>query len=207
MIVESIAVLLGLGGIAYGLHRLGYIELPSVPAAKTNVGTYQFDDSLLVDDFTSGFASFERSPVSTLTLTYKGLEFIKAKEGFRSHPYQDSVGVWTIGYGTTKGIHAGTGAVTEAQGEALMWGDINSFHNELVNLVKVPLKQNEYDALMSFIYNLGADNLAKSTLLKKLNAGDYEGAANEFPKWVFAGGKVLDGLVTRRTQEQQTFMV
>lgn len=135
----------------------------------------------------------------------KGVSLIKSFEGLRLKSYQDSVGVWTIGYGTTRGITAGM-AITNEQAERMLMNDIGRFEPEIERLVKVALNQVQWDALMSFTYNLGASNLGSSTLLKLLNSGDYAGAAEQFPRWNKAGGQVLAGLTKRRLAERAMFL-
>ncbi|NWA25523.1 lysozyme [Pseudomonas gingeri] len=135
----------------------------------------------------------------------KGIKLIKSFEGLRLNAYQDSVGVWTIGYGTTRGIAAGM-TITTDQAQRMLQNDIGRFEPQLDALAKVPLNQGQWDALMSFIYNLGAANLGSSTLLKLLNAGDYAGAAAQFPRWNKAGGQILAGLTRRREAEQAIFL-
>lgn len=135
----------------------------------------------------------------------RGIDLIKSFEGLRLSAYQDSVGVWTIGYGTTRGVTRYM-TITVEQAERMLSNDIQRFEPEMDKLVKVPLNQNQWDALMSFVYNLGAANLASSTLLKLLNKGDYQGAADQFPRWVNAGGKRLEGLVKRRAAERALFL-
>ena len=135
----------------------------------------------------------------------KGISLIKSFEGLRLKSYQDSVGVWTIGYGATRSIGPGMSITTE-QAERMLMNDIARFEPELDRLAKVPLNQNQWDALMSFVYNLGAANLGSSTLLKLLNAGDYAGAAEQFPRWNKAGGQVLAGLTKRRAAERAMFL-
>jgi len=95
--------------------------------------------------------------------------------------------------------------ITKDRAEQLLAEDISRFEPEGDRLVKVPISQNQWDALMSFTYNLGAANLESSTLLKLLNAKDFQGAAAQFPRWNKAGGKVLNGLVKRRAAEQALF--
>ncbi|HFO1371968.1 lysozyme [Pseudomonas aeruginosa] len=135
----------------------------------------------------------------------RGIDLIKSFEGLRLSAYQDSVGVWTIGYGTTRGVTRYM-TITVEQAERMLSNDIQRFEPEMDKLVKVPLNQNQWDALMSFVYNLGAANLASSTLLKLLNKGDYQGAADQFSRWVNAGGKRLGGLVKRRAAERVLFL-
>lgn len=138
-----------------------------------------------------------------------GKTLIKSFEGKRLAAYDDGVGVWTIGYGTIKypnGQAVKKGDVcTGEQADQYFNNDLVKFENSINSLVKVPLNQNQFDALVSFAYNLGATNLSNSTLLRKLNSKDYKGAAAEFPKWNKAGGKVMAGLTRRRLAEQELF--
>jgi len=138
------------------------------------------------------------------TLSRNGLDLIKGFEGLRLSAYQDAAGVWTIGYGHTGSVHPGD-RITQAQAEALLQKDTAWAQQAVRDQVKVPLTQGQFDALTSFTFNLGAGALAKSTLLRKLNAGDYAGAQAEFGKWVHAGGQVLQGLVRRRAAEAELF--
>lgn len=131
-------------------------------------------------------------------------------EGFSPRPYLDPAGVWTIGYGSTldkagNKVTANTPDVTEPDALLLMARDMDSAVAEIERDVKVPLSEHQEVALADFIYNLGAGNFRSSTLLKKLNAKDYAGAAAEFDKWDHAGGKVLAGLLKRREAERKLF--
>ena len=131
-------------------------------------------------------------------------------EGFRSAPYQDSVGVWTYGYGSTrdkdnKPVTAATPPITEPEGRDLMARDMKACASEIATDCKVTLGVDQKVALLDFIYNLGAGNFRSSTLLRKLNAGDYAGAAAEFDNWDHAGGVVLAGLLRRRQAETDLF--
>lgn len=130
---------------------------------------------------------------------------IKQFEGFRDRAYRDSVGVWTIGYGHTKTAHPGM-TITAERGDVLLAADLRDAESAIERLVTVDLGDNEFGALVSFVFNLGAANLAKSTLLKKLNAGDRAGAAREFLRWDKAGGKTLPGLSARRHAEMELFI-
>lgn len=151
-----------------------------------------------------------------MKISEAGLDLVRAFEGchvaigggkFRS--YLDPVNVLTIGYGHTNHhepkINSSTVWTQQECNEALA-RDISIFEEAVGRLVKVPLSQNQFDALVSFTYNLGEGNLSKSSLLRKLNAGDYHGAALEFLSWVRAGGKVLSGLVRRRKSEMLMFL-
>jgi len=135
----------------------------------------------------------------------RGLSLIKSFEGLRLQAYQDSVGVWTIGYGATRGVKAGM-SITKEQAERMLLNDVQRFEPEIERLVTAKLSQNQWDALTSFTYNLGAANLESSTLRRLLNAGDYAGAAEQFTRWNKAGGKVLPGLVRRRAAERELFL-
>ncbi|ENU3987665.1 TPA: lysozyme [Enterobacter kobei] len=140
----------------------------------------------------------------------KGIALIKQFEGCKLTAYQDSVGVWTIGYGWTKPvdgkpIRAGM-TIKQETAERLLKTGLVSYENDVSRLVKVDLTQGQFDALVSFTYNLGARSLSTSTLLRKLNAGDYAGAADEFLRWNKAGGKVLNGLTRRREAERALFL-
>lgn len=139
-----------------------------------------------------------------------GINLIKGFEGKRLNAYDDGVGVWTIGFGTIKypnGVRVKKGdSCTEEQAEAYLKNDLVKFENAINRLVKVPLNRNQFDALASFTYNLGETNLSTSTLLKKLNAKDYKGAADQFERWNKAGGKVMTGLTRRRKAEKELFL-
>ncbi|MFG6089013.1 lysozyme [Enterobacter soli] len=140
----------------------------------------------------------------------KGIALIKEFEGCKLTAYQDSVGVWTIGYGWTqpvdgKPIRAGM-TIKQETAERLLKTGLVSYESDVSRLVKVGLTQGQFDALVSFTYNLGSRSLSTSTLLRKLNAGDYAGAAEEFMSWNKAGGKALKGLTRRREAERALFL-
>lgn len=141
-----------------------------------------------------------------MNISEKGVDLIKSFEGLKLKAYKDSVGVLTIGYGST-GPHVTVGmTITESQAETLLKKDLGRFEKGVNDLVTVPLNQNQFDALVSFSFNLGLGNLKSSTLLRKLNSLDFTGAANEFPRWDKAGGKVLKGLTRRRLAEKELFL-
>ncbi|SFN88050.1 lysozyme [Xenorhabdus japonica] len=114
-------------------------------------------------------------------------------------------GPWTIGYGHTRGVKPGQ-VITGQQADTFLYQDLVPIYGAIQRLVKVPLTQGQFDALCSFIFNLGIGNFTHSTLLKKLNVGDYQGAAGEFLKWDCADGHELADLRMRRESEQQTFL-
>ena len=150
-------------------------------------------------------------------LKSKAMEIIKFYEGFEKYAYKDAAGLWTIGFGTLieKNVNPTLYKKFVEQGQEISREDaegllINHLKNEVepvINkFVNVPLNENQKDSLKSFIYNVGSGNFQKSTLLKKLNSGDYNGAASEFMKWVYAGGQKLAGLEKRRKEEQILFL-
>ena len=139
-----------------------------------------------------------------MKLGEKGTEILKYFEGCKLTAYQDSVGVWTIGYGHTKGVHDGM-TITQEQAEQMLLTELEEYEGYIENMVTVPLTQNQFDALVVWVYNLGPTNFKNSTLLKELNAGNYNAASTEIKRWNKAGGKVLAGLVKRREAEAQLF--
>ncbi|MEM1254447.1 MAG: lysozyme [Cyanobacteria bacterium P01_H01_bin.21] len=134
-----------------------------------------------------------------------GVHLIKSFEGLRLKAYQDAVGVWTIGYGTTRGVKPGQ-EISEAQAEALLKADLNRFEQAVNQAVRVSINDNQFAAIVSFTYNVGSGAMRSSTLLRKLNRRDIYGAANEFPRWNRAGGRVLAGLTRRRNAERALFL-
>jgi len=135
----------------------------------------------------------------------RALEMLKQFEGLRLKAYQDSAGVWTIGYGHTKKAYPGM-VITRAEAERLLRQDLVRFERAVRDRATVPLTQNQFDALVSFSFNVGVGAFSKSTLLKRLNQKDYAGAKQEFKRWVYAGGRRLQGLVNRREREAQLFL-
>lgn len=139
-----------------------------------------------------------------------GIELIKRFEGLRLRAYQDSVGVWTIGYGWTQPVDGKKVGprmqIDQATADRLLKCGVVQYEQGVNQLVKVEITQGQFDALVSFAYNLGLRSLSTSTLLQKLNDGDKQGAADQFGRWVNAGGKRLDGLVARRAAEREMFL-
>lgn len=134
-----------------------------------------------------------------------GLAKIKQFEALKLKAYQDSVGVWTIGYGHTAmagppPVHSGM-VISEKEANDILNRDLAAYEASVEKAVKVKLTDNQFAALVSFCYNVGPGNFEKSTLVKKLNAGDYDSVPRELAKWNRAGGKVLKGLTNRRAAE------
>ena len=141
----------------------------------------------------------------------KGIELLKRFEGLSLKPYKDAIGVATIGYGCTC-YKDGTAVkitdipISNEQAEALLRETLVQYESGVLELVRVPLNQNQFDALVCFAYNVGIGNLKKSTLLKRLNDGCYTDAAEQFLRWNRAGGRVLNGLAKRRKLEKELFL-
>lgn len=141
-----------------------------------------------------------------------GRALIQAFEGFheaieggaKARSYKCPAGVWTIGWGHTKGVKKGQVA-TRAECQAMFDEDVSGFVEGVRALVTVPLNQNQFDALVSFAFNVGLGNLKNSNLLRVLNAGDYDGVPAQLMRWVKAGGQTLPGLVRRRQAESALF--
>lgn len=139
-----------------------------------------------------------------------GVNLIKSFEGCSLKAYKCPVGVWTIGWGTTEPIngvkpHEGM-IITQQQADEILIKNLKAYENAVNKYVTYQINQNQFDALVSFAYNCGNGALKTSTLLKKLNAGDVQGAANEFLRWNKANGKVLNGLTRRRESERKLFL-
>lgn len=139
-----------------------------------------------------------------------GIDLIKSFEGCYLKAYKCPAGVWTIGWGTTEPIdgvkpHEGM-VITQKQADELLIKNLKGYENAVNEYVTYSINQNQFDALVSFAYNCGNGALKTSTLLKKLNAGDVHGAANEFLRWNKANGKVLNGLTRRREAERKLFL-
>jgi lysozyme len=136
----------------------------------------------------------------------KGLDLIRKYEGLRLVAYVCPGGKLTIGYGHTGPDVTMGKKIDEEEADALLLKDVQRFENAINGMVTVALSQGMFDALISFSFNLGAGSLKSSTLLKKLNADDRKGAADEFLKWNKAKGKVLAGLAARRESERELFL-
>src|SRR4051812_5024619 len=136
----------------------------------------------------------------TRMINAAGLALVRAHEGLRLEAYQDGAGVWTIGFGHTQGVMPGD-AISAERAELLLEADLMVAEAAVARLVKVPLTDNQFSALVSFVFNEGEGAFAKSTLLKKLNEGGYGLVPACLRSWIFAGGKVQPGLVKRRAAE------
>jgi|TARA_B110000263_G_C15114460_1_gene421351 lysozyme len=140
-----------------------------------------------------------------MKISDKGINLIKEFEGLELISYLCPAKVWTIGYGHTKGVQEGM-EWTEEQAEESLKEEVISYCRYVEELVKVPLNQNQFDALTSWTYNLGPTNLKSSTMLKVLNDGNYDEVPEQIKKWNKAGGQVLNGLIKRRDAEAELFV-
>lgn len=136
-----------------------------------------------------------------------GREFIKGFEQLHLKAYPDpGTGgkPWTIGWGHTKGVKQGD-RITQEQAEQFFSDELAVFELTVNSVIKRPMTQNQFDAMVSLAFNIGGAAFADSTLVKKFNAGDIQGTADQFPRWNRSGGSVLNGLVRRRTAEREVF--
>lgn len=140
-----------------------------------------------------------------MRVSNEGVIFIKRWEGFRSKPYVCDGGVLTIGYGHTHDVREGQ-RVTELEADQMLRRDLDYYATKVADVIHITLNQNQFDALVSLTYNIGVPAFAKSTLLKKLNEGNFHAAGEQFTRWVHAKGKKLPGLIRRRSEEQEMFL-
>jgi len=163
------------------------------------------------------------------TISSRGIELVKRFESFQPTAYRDAIGKWTVGYGHTDQVQQGQ-RVDEAEALKMLAWDLEDAERVVAQWVTVPISQSQFDALVSFVFNVGPGQVEglkgipegkdgfvwlkhrgsdgqprHSTMLTKLLANDYEGAADEFPAWIKAGGRVLNGLVRRRLAEKELF--
>lgn len=135
----------------------------------------------------------------------RGIELIKSFEGCKLSAYQDSVGIWTIGYGHTAGVKKGD-KITQAQADKMLADDLVIYEQGVQSMVKRTMTQGQFDALVSFSFNVGLGALGRSTLLRLMNSGDWQAASQQFARWNKAGGKELAGLTRRREAERALFV-
>lgn len=134
-----------------------------------------------------------------------GLELVKGFEVFSPTPYLCPARVWTNGWGHIKGVTPETPAITEEEGLVILAGDMNDAERAVSRLCRVPLSDPQFDALVSFTFNLGGGALQRSTLRQKVNREDHEDVPEEFLKWVWAAGRKWRGLIRRRAAEARLY--
>lgn len=140
-----------------------------------------------------------------MKISEKGLQLIKEFEGYEGKAYLCPAGVWTIGYGHTQGVEENDLCSVEEAVEFLK-KDVEKAERAVNDLVKHELNQNQFDALVSFVFNLGRERFRQSSLLKFLNSAHFPLAGGQFDRWVYADGKVMQGLVKRRAAEKALFL-
>lgn len=138
--------------------------------------------------------------------TQVGIALIKRFEGFKAESYQDIADIATIGYGHVIRPFEAFTSISEQEAEELLAKDLYTAERAVLRLTRVPLTDNQFDALVSFVFNLGSGSYQRSTLRAKLNRGEYENCATEFPKWSKCGGKTIKGLLRRRLAERDLFL-
>lgn len=198
-----------------GHQQSGQLSQMQVDGAKKVLSVVKADElqsfvAALTGWKVDGSSVDDKTDTLDRVMSQKGIEHLKLSEGLRLKAYQDTGKVWTIGYGHTSaagGLKVYQGlTITNAQAEQLLKDDLARMTYPVIKrLVKVDLTQGQFDALCSFIYNLGEGQVSTSTLLKLLNNKDYKGASGQFGRWVYDNGKKFDGLVTRRENERKLF--
>lgn len=140
-----------------------------------------------------------------MTTSSNGRRMVEGFEGLRTTAYQDQAGVWTIAYGHTQGVKKGD-TCTQTEADEFLAEDLRTAEAAVNHFVTAAINQNQFDALASFTFNVGAGSLQHSTLLSLLNQGAYQGAANQFLAWDMIAGKASTALLGRRKQERALFM-
>ena len=139
-----------------------------------------------------------------MQISQEGIALIKKFEGCELEAYKCAAGVWTIGYGSTKGVEEGN-TITQEDADNLLLEEMHEYEGYINDMVTVDLKQNEFDSLVSWVFNLGPSNLSSSTLLSRLNNKVWDDVPNQIKRWNKAGGQVLEGLERRRLAESMLF--
>ena len=139
-----------------------------------------------------------------MNISQEGLSLIKKFEGCELEAYKCAAGVWTIGFGSIKGVKQGD-TITQEEADNLLLHEMDEYEGYINDAVNVDLNQNQFDALVSWVFNLGPSNLSSSTLLTRINNKDWKDVPNQIKRWNKAGGKVLEGLIRRREAEALLF--
>ena len=140
-----------------------------------------------------------------MEISFSGLRHLKNVEGYRAIPYKDIAGFWTGGYGHKLLAWEHHNERSENEWASILAKDVTAAEAAVNRLVKVKLTQSQFDALVSFVFNVGVGAFSRSTMLRLLNAGDYSGASAQFGKWIYAGGQVSEGIKNRRIAEANLF--
>ena len=147
----------------------------------------------------------KESSLKDKKISETGVALIKKWEGCRLKAYQCSAQVWTVGWGHTKDVGRNT-VISQEYADELLIQDLRIYEEAVNKYVKVPLTQNQFDAIVSLSFNIGIGAFQKSTLLRVLNRKDYAEAANQFLVWKYAKGKIVQGLINRRADERKLFL-
>ena len=139
-----------------------------------------------------------------MQISQEGIALIKKFEGCELKAYKCAAGVWTIGYGSTKGVEEGN-TITQEDADNLLLEEMHEYEGYINDMVTVDLQQNEFDSLVSWVFNLGPSNLSSSTLLSRINNKVWDDIPNQIKRWNKAGGQVRQGLVRRREAEALLF--
>lgn len=193
-----------------------YSWLRAMSGGKLTQSQVEAGDQIIEKNGLETFASLINFKLDTTAVTglrdisEKGYEIIREFEGFRSTAYRDTGGVWTIGFGTIRypnGVKVKQGdTCTREQAELWLKSDCLWVNACLDKYVKVKVSQNQFDALASFVYNVGETQFIKSTMLSLINQNNLTAAANQFDRWIFDNGKRIQGLVNRRAKEKALFL-
>lgn len=190
------------------LREDGVFGIDTLKAVKD----FQIKNGLMSDGVVGikTFKALETNKKQSNNLSDNGMKLLEQFEGLRLEAYLDSAGIYTIGFGTIKypdGSKVKKGdKITKAQAKEYKLHDLKEFENTVNTSVNVQLSQDQYDALVSLSYNIGSGAFKNSTLLKKLNNGDYKGAADQFLVWNKVNSKKVQGLVNRREAERNLFL-
>jgi len=148
--------------------------------------------------------SLQKKRSKSMNISQEGLSLIKKFEGCELEAYKCAAGVWTIGYGSTKGVKKGD-TLTQEEADELLLHEMDEYEGYIKDNVTSDLDQNQFDALVSWVFNLGPSNLKASTMLKVINAGDMKEVPAQIKRWNKANGKTLQGLIRRREAEALLF--
>lgn len=174
-------------------------------AIKTARGRgFTADEVPMIDVLLDRLGVPKDAPAGIRRIGPRGLKLIKDFESLQLKAYRDPVGIWTIGYGSTGAHVKPSMVITEAQADELLKRDLDRFERGVAGMVNSATDP-QFDALVSFAFNVGVNAAGRSTLIRLHNAGDYDGAANQFARWNKAGGQILRGLTRRRAAESQLY--
>ena len=203
----TLAGVLAALGMSYSENRDSELRLKDTPKKiEQRILPNEFYDNLERKlDIAPASKTKSTKPANEYRTSRDGIELVKQFEGLREDAYKCPAGVLTIGYGHTGDVKPGD-RITREKATEYLTADLKHAENAVGKYVTVPLTQKQYDSLVSFAYNVGNGAFRKSTLLEKLNAGDYNGAAEQFQRWVKANGEKCDGLVNRRQKENECFL-